>query len=289
MLKKNKKASEPDEAQKLLESVKDEPNPADEAEKADDILDAISKESAEAHANVINILVCALVIIFFGSVFIALTNHQDFTNSNEFSMEALVSGNYLAKVEKKFNESIPLQDYFKNAAKVIEYAFGYGNELELIEISNEEEDPYSIDTDNEYTAIDDSQSDTEDEDEDDEDEDDEDDENGNDEDDSNNKKITGITLSQTTSSSGSEDEAEQTEKTTINTASPNATTTTTIPPATTTTTGQTTSQTTTTTTTTTASSTTTTTTATTAATTTTTTTETTTAQAEDSSEAEESE
>ncbi len=239
MAKKDKKPIKKDEEQILLESVQNEPDPKDPAEETDKVFENVSIKDSCAHANVVNLIVCTIVVIFFGTVFVTLTNHQDFTDSNQFSIKNLLSGNYLARVESKFNESLPLQDYFHNASNAIKYCFGIGNDADFVEITsnNNIEDPYDVDIENDYVAIDDTQQEAADIDDGEEDSDEVVNEIENSEDDDKNKEIKGITLTNQSDDSEDVDEEEEEEsETTVNTASPSATTTTTVPPKTTTTT-----------------------------------------------------
>jgi hypothetical protein len=175
--------------------------------------------------------VLSVVILFFGAVFLALTNHQEYSNDNTFSIKNLISGNYLARVEKSFNESIPLQDYLHKAESYIKYCFGIGNKTDIIDIESKKnmDDPYSIDDEEQYDALtesaadgdevsDDSAAETEppqDEEE---------------EEEVSTKKVKAIEIKTETTTTTTDSE-EQTSTTTNNRA-PGATTTTTVPPQT---------------------------------------------------------
>jgi hypothetical protein len=231
-----KKETQKDEAQLFLESVQDAPEMPDPDEKTDEELEKIARADSTAHYDILNLLVLAVIVIFFGAVFLALTNHQDFTNENKLTKESFISGNYLAKLEKTFEASIPLQDRLHNAASRIEYCFGIGNDTDLIDIQSKKsaDDPYSIETDTDSNSpITDSQADDYKE-TDEVAEETEPPQNEDEDDAGGNKKIETIKLPTTSSTTSSESETETT--TTVNTASPGATTTTTVPPTTTVTT-----------------------------------------------------
>ncbi len=118
-------------------------------------LDKIADENTKSHSDALTIIIIAFVMIFFGTVFTALTNQQDFSEKEGFTFAKLVSGEYFAEVEEKFNTSLPLQDQFHNVSSSIKYCFGLGNELDLIDIESKrlEDDPYSISNDNEYVPV----------------------------------------------------------------------------------------------------------------------------------------
>ncbi len=226
-----KKDIEKDEAQIYLENRRDEPEMPDPAEVSDTALTELARSDAEAHYNVINLLVLAAVLLTFGVALLTLTNKQDFSNENAFTKENFLSGNYFAKIERTFRESIPLRDYLHNAESYIKYCFGYGNKLDLVEIADrsKQDDPYSIDdsevddgmladskaqqtekrenTDSEIEII-----------------------QNDDEDSTPDKKLDTITLRVTTTTGSSESETQS--STTTNNDPPGATTTTTVPPET---------------------------------------------------------
>lgn len=231
MFRSRKKETVKDEAQIYLESVKDEPDMPDPCEKEDEALEEIAAKDSAAHYDILNLLTLAVIVLFFGAVFLALTNRQDFSGDNALTKESFFSGNYLARVEKDFNESIPLRDHLHNARSYIKYCFGIGNKTDIIDIksSREKDDPYSI----ENEAADDSPlTDSK--------------AAGNEEDDSRaetipqeteededitRRKIDTIRMNPQASSSSSEEDEEQT-STTVNYRAPGATTTTTVPPQT---------------------------------------------------------
>ncbi len=194
----------------------------------------ISDTDTRLHLDTVNTLILAAVIVFFGSVFIALTNYQDFSEKKPLSVKSFLSGQYLSEVEKRFNSSLPLQDYVHNANVFISSLFGLGSDGEYIDIEGKRaaDDPYSIDQENMFTPITDTYS--------------PDDDPGKPDDpahtkkedtvettdDGKNKKLSGITLivaytddDDNSPSSGA--------STTTNNNPPGATTTTTVPPVTT--------------------------------------------------------
>lgn len=227
-----KKETEKDEAQKFLDSVKDEPEMPDPDEKTDIALEEIAHKDAEAHYDILNLLVLAVIVMFFGVILLTLTNRQDFSNENLLTKESFFSGNYLARVEKNFNESIPLRDYLHNAESYIKYCFGIGNDTDIIDIRSKKDmdDPYSIEneptdnsplTDSEaFTGdeTDDSAAETQPPQEEEEDE------------DITKRPVNTIHIRTQSTTTSSENE-EQTSTTTNNRA-PGATTTTTVPPQT---------------------------------------------------------
>lgn len=224
---------EPDEAQRLLDAVKSEEQSVPAEGGGDRTLTHISAEDVKTHCDVMNMIVLAFVIVFFGTGFLALTNYQDFTDDEPFSAEAFVSGKYLSQLEKDFNGSIPLRDYLHNANEFIGLCCGLENTADYIEIASEEDDPDSIVGDNGFIPISDSRVSGETYD---------DPEQttvvNNDseavtetKDNGKKKKLSGIIM--TTSSPKKSTSASST--TTTNTREPGATSTTTIPPATTTT------------------------------------------------------
>lgn len=230
-----KRGYEPDDAQRLLDSVKSAEQSAPADPDGDDrTLTQISAEDARTHCDIMNMIVLAFVIVFFGTGFLALTNYQDFTDDEPFSAEAFVSGKYLSQLEKDFNGSIPLRDHLHNANEFIGLSFGLENTADYIDTRPVADDPDSIVGDNGFIPISDSRGSGEAY---------NDPEqttlvNHNDvtttetEDNGKKKKLSGIIM--TTSSPKKSTSASST--TTTNTREPGATSTTTIPPVTTTTT-----------------------------------------------------
>ncbi len=119
----------------------------------------ISEEDTKAHSDALTIIIIAFVILFFGSVFTALTNHQDMTENTDSAavkFGKFVEGSYFADIEKKFNAQLPLQDEFHNASILIKYCFGLDNSTEdLIDIESKRlaDDPYSISQTNQYIPV----------------------------------------------------------------------------------------------------------------------------------------
>ena len=230
-----KKRPEPDEAQRFLESVKDEPEMPDPAAAEDKALEAINAEDSRAHYDIINLLVLAVVVIFFGAAFLALTNKQDFASENRLTAKSFFSGNYLARAEKEFNDSLPLKDYLHNAESYLKYCFGIGNKTDIIDITSKKnmDDPYSIENDiadnsplnSTSTAAEPTESAAETQPPQEE-----------EEDNITNRKISPIKLDPSSSSSSSSSDSSEEQTTTTNNDAPGATTTTTVPPETTTTT-----------------------------------------------------
>ncbi len=122
-------------------------------------LDEIAGEELASHNNTVTIIVIAFVMIFFGTVFTALTNYQDFSEGEGFTWKRFTSGSFFGEVEKKFNKSLPLQDYLHNAESAIKYCYGTGNKTDYIDIEAKRlaDDPYSMHEVNEYTPLSDSQ------------------------------------------------------------------------------------------------------------------------------------
>ncbi|MCR5121888.1 MAG: hypothetical protein K6B74_05650 [Ruminococcus sp.] len=137
---------------------------ADDAENAaaaaeEKRLGNISEEDTKAHSDALTIIIIAFVILFFGSVFTTLTNHQDMTEDTDNASARFgkfVEGSYFADIEKKFNTQLPLQDEFHNASILIKYCFGIDNSTDdLIDIESKRlaDDPYSISQTNQYIPV----------------------------------------------------------------------------------------------------------------------------------------
>ena len=210
----------------------DENDENEENEELDET-EMIAVEDVMLHSDTVNTLVIAAVVIFFGCVFIALTNYQDFSEKKPLTVKSFLSGQYLSEVEKRFNSSLPLQDYIHNANVFISSLFGLDSGGDYIDIEGKRaaDDPYSIDQINLYTPITDSYSG---------------DENDNEPDvpavtdekdgaettdDGKNKKLSGITMTVTQSADDDNSSPDGTTITTNNNP-PGATTTTTVPPVT---------------------------------------------------------
>lgn len=231
MFRSRKKEVKKDEAQLFLESVSDEPEMPDPNESADEALDEIARKDAQAHYDIVNLLILAVIVIFFGVVLLTLTNRQDFSNENRLTKESFFSGNYLARAEKNFNDSIPLQDYLHNVKSYIKYCFGIGNSTDIIDIKSKKnmDDPYSIENEvpndeplndslpEDDKTVNDSSAETQPPQEE-------------EEEDVTNRKIDTIRIQTQTSDSTTDSEEETT--TTTNNRAPSATTTTTVPPQT---------------------------------------------------------
>ncbi len=210
-------------------------NETETLEKSDEA-EQLTAADSKLHADTVNVLILSAVIVFFGSVFIALTNYQDFSEKKPLTVKSFLSGQYLSEVEKRFNSSLPLQDHIHNANIFISSLFGMGSDGEYIDIEGKRatDDPYSIDQENLFTPITESRSggDT-----------------GNDPDspavtddeepvettdDGKNKKLSGITM-KVTSADDEEESDNSGAAATTNNDPPGATTTTTVPPVTVTT------------------------------------------------------
>lgn len=231
-----KKNDEPDEAQRFLDAVQDEPDQPDPHEQDDLALTGISVKDSKAHCDIVNIIVLSFVMLFFGTGFLTLTSYQDFSDDEPFSIKALVSGKFFSHIEKNFNGSLPLHDFFHNANEFASFCFGLGNTPDYISMSGLSDDTYNIVDENGFVPIVDSRPDGIGED---------DpmqtfynrDEDGifsQSEDNGKHKKISGIVMATTASASSSSSG----ETTTTNNREPGATTTTTVPPETTTTTAE---------------------------------------------------
>lgn len=228
-----KKVPEPDEARRFLEDAKDGPDQPDPFDRDDRTLADISAADRSSRCDIVNVIVLSFVIVFFGTVFLALTDHQDFSEEKSLTLSRLVSGRYFSDVEKRFNRSLPLRDLLHNADELIGFCFGLDNSPEYKDLKRASDDPYNIEDENAFIPISDSRayayeaeeqqttffgndnepvSETED--------------NGK------NKKLSGITM--TTSASSSSSSTSESTTTTTNTREPGATTTTTVPPQTTT-------------------------------------------------------
>lgn len=224
------------DAERFLESLANAPEPQDPSEHLDEAAAAIDIDDTKRHCSTSTMLTLAVIMVFFGTSLVALTNKQDFTDTDKLSLKGLLSGRYLSQVESRFNDSIPLRDYVYNISSAIKYCFGLGNEADFIDIEAKlhSDDPYSVETYDNYVPVSDSRSSddgiqpdgtapvyTEEEHE------------TTIKDDGNNKKLGTITLSVTTTEKEDDDPSEASSTTTNNRA-PGATTTTTVPPATTT-------------------------------------------------------
>lgn len=224
-----RKNEEPDEAQSFLESVMDEPEQPDPCEQDDLELSDISAKDSRIHCDIVNIIVLAFVMLFFGTGFLTLTNYQNFADNEPFSFQALVSGRFFSHVEKSFNESLPLRDFLHNANEFVGYCFGLGNTPDYLDLTGSRDDTLSIVDENGFVPIDDYRAD------------------GSDdpdnmetspirddgdifsriEDDGKNKPITGIVMATSASTTRGTSNASST---TTNNREPGATTTTTVPP-----------------------------------------------------------
>lgn len=224
-----------DTAERFLESLRNVPDQPDPAEPLDEALESIDKADTRLHCSVMTMLTLAIVMLFFGSCLLALTNKQDFTDDERFSLKALASGKYLSRVESKFNDSVPLRDYLHNIDELLHWCYGLGNKLDLIDIQSKlrSEDPYSVETYDNFIPVDDSNRSNEGviPDETEVSYDNEEEPGTTMKDDGNNKKLKGVTLSvsQTTKK---DDKSPDGNTTTTKNGPPGATTTTTIPPET---------------------------------------------------------
>ncbi|SDA14398.1 hypothetical protein SAMN02910447_00837 [Ruminococcus sp. YE71] len=191
----------------------------------------ISAADEKLHSDTVNVIILAIVILFFGSIFLALTNYQDFTEKKQLTVKSFLSGQYLSEVEKRFNSSLPLQDYIHNADVFLSSCFGMGSDGEYIDIEGKKaaDDPYSIEDNNMFVPITDSYSPDADPNEPDR---PSDGEGGGGKaettDDGKNKELTGITMWVTTTAD--DDSPQAGSSTTTNNNPPGATTTTTVPP-----------------------------------------------------------
>lgn len=226
-----KKEKPKGEEELFLESVKDEPLSPDPCEPADKALEKISHKDSKAHYDIVNLLVLTVTVLFFGTAFLALSDKQDFTDNNQFSKDAFLSGKYLTKVERKFNDSLPLKDLLHNADSLLNYCFGYGNKTDLVKVSvrREADDPYSISNPVDYSPLDtpdvfDDGGEVVDDNE------DNNDPQATESDDGKYKKLDPIRLTPETTE---KDDSEAETSTTTNNKSPSVTTTTTVPPETT--------------------------------------------------------
>jgi hypothetical protein len=125
-------------------------------------LDSISAENTKSHSDALSVMIVAFVMIFFGTVFTALTDHQDFSESEGSTLKRIADGSFFTEVEDKFNKSLPLQDYFHNASTAIKFCFGFGNEADFIDIEAKRmaDDPYSVTSTDQYVAVPDQKSST---------------------------------------------------------------------------------------------------------------------------------
>lgn len=197
---------------------------ADPSVKADETIEKAARKDLKAHFDAINLLTLSVCILVFGVILLTMTDHQDYTSSNELTKENFFSGNYFARLESSFNDSIPLGDYFENLSRLIKASFGLGNDPDLIKISGNSDDPVAVDTDNAYVPIDESSSTDDSADEQEEIPEDVTETS----DDGKNKEISAISLTGKTTSSGSDDDSDSAETTTTNMTAPGATTTTTV-------------------------------------------------------------
>ena len=143
----------PDEARRFLESANAQPDCPDPYEAEDINAAEASAVGEKAHFDVMNVLVLSLVIIFFGTVFLVFTDQQDYSGHRNISLDGLISGRYFSDIEKKFNSSLPLRDLTHNAEQIISACFGIGNTPDLIDLKDNDDDPYSIENNNGFTPI----------------------------------------------------------------------------------------------------------------------------------------
>ena len=118
-------------------------------------LSKIADENMKSHSDALTVIIIAFVMLFFGTVFSALSDVQDFSEKEEMTAERLVSGRFFAEVEQNFNKSLPLKDYFHNACSAIRYCFGLGNTTDFIDIESKRlaDDPYSITNTDQYISL----------------------------------------------------------------------------------------------------------------------------------------
>lgn len=118
-------------------------------------LGEIADENMKSHSDALTVIIIAFVMLFFGTVFSALSDVQDFSEKEEMTAERLVSGRFFAEVEQNFNKSLPLKDYFHNACSAIRYCFGLGNTTDFIDIESKRlaDDPYSITNTDQYISL----------------------------------------------------------------------------------------------------------------------------------------
>ncbi len=140
---------------RFLESLENVPEQPDPAQPLDDALEVIDKQDTKRHCSVMTLLTLSVIMLFFGSSLLALTNKQNFTDENKFSLKDFASGRYLAHVEKSFNGSVPMRDYLHNIEEILRWCYGFGNKLDLVDIKEKlrGEDPYSIETYDNYVPI----------------------------------------------------------------------------------------------------------------------------------------
>ena len=222
-------------AERFLESIENVPDQPDPAQPLDDALEEIDTRDTRRHCSVMTLLTLSVIMLFFGTSLLALTNKQDFTDDHKFNFKDFASGKYLAHVESKFNGSVPLRDYLHNIDEMLHWCYGLGNQLDLINIQEKlrGEDPYSIETFDAFVPIDDSRrsqgglvpADTDPADENEE-------PNTTLSDDGKHKKLSGVTLSATQTTKKDNKSPDNGNTTTTKNGPPGATTTTTVPPET---------------------------------------------------------
>ncbi len=230
---KNKKTDPPE--QRFLESTADAPFPEDPGEADDKTLNDIAMRDARAHCSVTELLIFAVIILFFGTMFIVLSDKQNFSDKEKLTKENFLSGEYTEHLSERFKENIPMRDRFGNYAQIIEYSFGIGNDVDLKEIKNprDAQDPFDVDdADDGFIPIDDN-GDVFDDNGDDEEERLPDDTQEETSDNGKNRPIESILIPQQQEEETSSSESETASVTTTNNRAPGATTTTTVPPQTT--------------------------------------------------------
>ena len=123
-------------------------------------LEKISDENTKSHSDALTVMIIAFVMLFFGTVFTALTDHQDFSDREGSTLKRIADGSFFTEIEANFNKSLPLQDYFHNASTAIRYCFGIGNDADFIDIEAKRlaDDPYSVTSVDQYVAVPDQKS-----------------------------------------------------------------------------------------------------------------------------------
>ena len=230
-----RKREHDDTAERFLESSRSAPEQPDPAQPLDDALEEIDLRDTRRHCSVMTLLTLSVIMLFFGTSLLALTNKQDFTDESRFNLKDFASGKYLAHVESKFNGSVPLRDYLHNIEEMLHWCYGLGNNLDLINIQEKlrGEDPYSVETYDAFVPIDGSDSDRGGLIADETDAADETEETDTTlKDDGKHKKLSGVTLSATQTTKKDNKTPDNGNTTTTKNGAPGATTTTTVPPAT---------------------------------------------------------
>lgn len=102
----------------------------DECEESQKALEEINRENLKSQYEFINLITLAFIMLCAASVFIIFTSSKKFGDEgNKFSVQRLVSGEYTAEIQSRYESTVPFPEQIKWLEERISLFYGFGNKV----------------------------------------------------------------------------------------------------------------------------------------------------------------